>query len=147
MLGINRKVQSASAHCSWYVFILGGVAIHLTVCTSCVCLYLPACGRVCVCEGPQASSTRLCIHYLPWCQHYKMIAHGDRVNVYHRKCFSWSKITAETEHVVSVSAGADKLSPSATHATVLYAVTYEMWIICVLQVHWCATGVIQQSTF
>lgn len=43
MLRINRKEQSAPAHCSWYVFILGGVAIHLTVCMPCVC----------VCEGPR----------------------------------------------------------------------------------------------
>lgn len=69
--------------------------------------------------GPEANSTRLCIHYLPRCQHYRVIARGDRVNVYHRKRFSWSKITAETEHVVPVSAGADKLSPSATDAIVL----------------------------
>lgn len=112
MLRINRKEQSAPAHCSWYVFILGGVAIHLTVCMPCVCL------RVCV-WGPEANSTRLCIHYLPRCQHYRVIARGDRVNVYHRKRFSWSKITTETEHVVPVSAGADKLSPGVTDAIVL----------------------------
>lgn len=108
MLRINRKEQRASAHCIWYVFILGGVAIHLTV-------YMPRvslCVRACVCaSGPEANLTRLCIHYLPRWQHYRVIAHENRVNVYHRKRFSWSKITAETEHVVPVSAGADKLSP------------------------------------
>lgn len=110
--GLIGKSKAAPAQCSWYVFILGGVAIHLSVCMAAyVC--------VCVCEGPEANSTRLCIHYLPWCRHYRVIAHGDRVNVYHRKRFSWSKITAETERVVPVSAGADKLSPGDTDAIVL----------------------------
>lgn len=100
MLRINRKEQSAWAHYSWYVFILGGTAIHLTVC---VCVY------VCVCE-PEVNSTCLCIHYLPWCRHYGVIAHGAGVSVYHRECFSWSKITVETKHVVPVSVRPDKLS-------------------------------------
>lgn len=131
MLRINRKEQSGPAHCSWYVFILCGVAIHLTVCTL-LCVF------ACV-WGPEANATRLCIHYPPHRQQYGVIAHGDGVNVYHRERFSWSKITAETERVVPVSAGPDKLSPSATDALVLCNVN--LWganYLCVTGAAACA---------
>lgn len=110
---INREQQSALAHCGWYVFILAGVAIYLTKCMPCVCLCLHASVK-----GLEASRTHLCIHYLPRWQHYRVIAYEAGVSVYHRERSSWSEITAETEHVVPVTAGPDKLSPSVTDAIV-----------------------------
>lgn len=42
--GLIGKSKAAPAQCSWYVFILGGVAIHLSVCMPayvCVCVRAP----------------------------------------------------------------------------------------------------------
>lgn len=136
---INREQQSTPAHCGWYVFILVGVAIYPTKCMPCV----PFCLHVSV-KGPEASITHLCIHYLPRWQRYRVIAHEDGVGVYHWERSSWSKITAETEHVVPLTAGPDKLSPSVTDAIVSCNgdSTGSKWFAC----HRCG-GVLSRALF
>ncbi len=132
MLRINRKEQSAPAHCSWYVFILDGVAIHLTVCMPCVCVCM------CVHEGPRRI------------QHvYAYITSHDASTI------EWLPMGIESMFITE-SVSADQRLPLRQSMLFLFQLgqischpvpqmllfcsmwIYEEQIICMSQVQWCA---------
>ncbi len=128
MLRINRKEQSAPAHCSWYVFILGGVAIHLTVCVS-----------MCV-LGPEANSTRLCIHYLPRCSTMEWLPMGTESVFITESVSVDQRLPPRQSMLFLFQLGQISCHPATRMLLFCASWIYERQIICMSQVQWRAKG-------